>query len=252
MRGFFLWKRKKGKGQRAKVEARRLFAIGGGHLHFTYAICHNNLHLYCILKADTDIRLTGIILAGGRGIRLGRDKGMAMLKNRHMIEYVIDNLAAVCDEILISSNTEQCKKFGYKIIPDIYKAKGPISGIHASLKASSNEHNFIVSVDTPFVNPDFIKYMAGQRDGKWIAAPWHEKDYYEPLSAYYNKKAVDVMEDFIQKEDYRLVNIFQALPFSAVPVNKKLSFYHPMLFHNINTEEDLQKAELFMNENGMT
>ncbi len=40
-----------------------------------------------------------------------------------------------------------------------------------------------------------------------------------------------------------------ALPFTAVPVNDKIPSWHSMMFHNINTEEDLARAEQFLNEN---
>ncbi len=193
-------------------------------------------------------QLTGIILAGGKGIRLGRNKGLARLKGRYLIEYVIDNLAAICDEILISSNTEQCQKFGYPVISDQYRGKGPMAGIHACLKASSNEHNFVVSVDTPFVSPEFIRFMLENKKDGLIAAPWYGKDHYEPLCAYYHKNALPVMEAFFEKNNYKLPDVFQALPFTPVPVDYKLPVYHPMLFHNINTEEDLSNANQFLEE----
>ena len=123
-----------------------------------------------------------------------------------------------------------------------------MAGIHACLKASSNEHNFVMSVDTPFISPEFIRYMLGQINGNIIAAPWYGKDHYEPLCAYYNKQAVQVMEDFFRKGNYKLPDVFRALPFSAVKVNDKLPFYHPMLFHNINTEDDLIAAEKYLVE----
>ena len=205
------------------------------------------LLLLCLsMKHPKNISLTGIILAGGKGIRLGRNKGLAELNGKSLIQHVIDNLCQVCDEILISSNTRQCEKFGYKTIPDEFRAKGPMAGIHACLKASSNEHNFVVSVDTPFISPDFIRHMLDQRNGNFIAAPWYRKDHYEPLCAYYNKQVVQEMEYFFQKGNFKLPDLFQALPFSPVLVNDDLPFYHPMLFHNINTEADLIAAENYL------
>lgn len=193
-----------------------------------------------------DVKLTGIILAGGKGIRLGRNKGMAELNGRHLIQYVIDNLNHVCDEILVSSNSEQCKKFGLPVIPDQYHAKGPMAGIHACLQAAKNEHCFVVSVDTPFVSPEFIHFMLEAKKDGLIAAPWYGKDHYEPLCAYYNKGALPVMEAFFEKGNYKLPDVFMALPFTPVEIPADALFQHEMLFHNINTEEDLRKAEAFL------
>jgi len=203
------------------------------------------------MRLANNIKLTGIILAGGKGIRLGRNKGMAMLRDRHLIEYVIENLSAICDEILISSNSKQCEKFGFKTIPDHYMAKGPMAGIHACLRASSNEHNFVVSVDTPFVSPGFINYIFEQRKNKLIAAPWYRDDHFEPLCAYYNRQAFELMEEFFEKGNYKLPDLFKAIPFAAVKIDETMPHYHPMLFHNINTEEDLAAAESFMEKNDL-
>ena len=86
---------------------------------------------------DTQTKLTGIILAGGKGLRLGRNKGLAKLNDRHLIEYVIENLSEICDEILISSNTGQCEKFGFPTIKDEYFQKGPMAGIHVMVGPAS-------------------------------------------------------------------------------------------------------------------
>ncbi len=201
-----------------------------------------------MIKLEDGYKLTGIILAGGKGIRLGRNKGMAELNGRHLIEYVIENLSEICDEILISSNSDQCEKFGFPVIPDRYHGKGPMAGIHACLVESKNEHNIIVSVDTPFVGPEFIQFLLNSKNDSLIAAPWYGKDHYEPLCAYYHKDALPVMEMFFEKGNYKLPDVFNALPFTAVTIPKDASFYHPMLFHNINTEEDLVLAEKYLKE----
>lgn len=199
-----------------------------------------------MLQAIDKKHLTGIILAGGKGIRLGRNKGMAELNGRHLIEYVIDNLQKVAGEILISSNTDQCKPFGFPVIPDVFEAKGPMAGIHACLRASSNIHNFVVSVDTPFVSPEFIRYVLNSREDELIAAPWYGKDHYEPLCAYYNRECLDHMEMFFERGNYKLPDLFQELAFRGVRIPDDAQFNHPMLFHNINTEQDLLKAERYL------
>ena len=190
--------------------------------------------------------LTGIVLAGGKGIRLGRNKGMAYLNGRHLIEYVIDNLQACCNEVLISSNSDQCKQFNLPVIPDIYQAKGPMAGIHACLQASSSQHNVVISVDTPFAGPELIKHIVGHHKNVMITAPWYEQDHYEPLCAYYNKKVLPYMEEFFNNGNYKLPELFQVVPFKPIRMPITETFFHPMMFHNINTEEDLIKAEEYL------
>lgn len=198
------------------------------------------------MEAETDNKISGIILAGGKGIRLGKNKGMALLGGRPMIEHVIDNLSPICSEILISSNTEQCDQYGYTIIRDIYKHKGPMSGIHACLHASANKDNIVVSVDTPFVGADFFKFLLNNKKDGLASAPWFGKDHYEPLCAYYHKDLVVEMQAFFDKGNFKLPDFFQTIPFTRVTIDPSADFYHPMLFHNVNTKEDLLIAENFL------
>jgi molybdopterin-guanine dinucleotide biosynthesis protein A len=194
-------------------------------------------------------RLTGIILAGGRSSRLGRNKGLALLGGRPLIGHVIATLSAVCNEILISSNSVLYNDFGYTVIPDEYPDSGPMAGIHACLKASSNEHHFVLSVDTPFVSPEFISFMMEARGDGHIAAPWFGNEHYEPLCAYYSRRVLPVIESFLDNGNSRMPDVFRVVPFTAVSIPGDAPFNHNMLFHNINTVENLRRAERYLKEN---
>jgi molybdopterin-guanine dinucleotide biosynthesis protein A len=195
------------------------------------------------MNADLKNKPNGIILAGGKGIRLGRNKGMAMLNGRPLIEHVIDNLKPICDKILISSNTAQCSGYGFEVVKDIYLHKGPMAGIHACLNISDNDDNIVASVDTPFVGAAFFNFVLDNKKDGLASAPWFGRDHYEPLCAYYNKQLLGPMEAFFEKGNFKLPEFFQTIPFTPLKLPKDASFYHPMLFHNINTKEDLILAE---------
>lgn len=190
--------------------------------------------------------ISGIILAGGKGIRLGRNKGMALLNGRHLIEYVIENLSSVCGEILISTNSDHCKKFGYPLIPDIIAGKGPMSGIHACLQASSNEDNIVVSVDTPFAGKEYFTHLLANKGNGTIAAPVDEQGRYEPLCAYYHKRAAVEMEGFLRSGQYQMIKLFSHIPLTAINIPEEMHRANPMLFHNVNTEADLLLAEQYL------
>lgn len=198
------------------------------------------------MTAELKNKPNGIILAGGKGIRLGKNKGMALLKGRPLIEHVIDNIKPICDKILISSNTNQCEKYGFEVVEDVFSQNGPMAGIHACLKASDNNDNIVVSVDTPFVGNAFFEFILKNKKDGLAAAPWFGSDHYEPLCAYYNKKLVDPMEAFFNKRNFKLPEFFLTIPFTPLSISKEASFYHPMLFHNINTREDLILAEKYL------
>ncbi|MCK6650149.1 MAG: molybdenum cofactor guanylyltransferase, partial [Bacteroidia bacterium] len=101
--------------------------------------------------------ITGIILAGGKSSRMGTDKGIVELNNKALIEYVIETLREVTDQIIIIANNNHYDKFGYEVYPDIIKEAGPMGGIYTGLFYSTTEHNFILSCDTPLLNKNILK-----------------------------------------------------------------------------------------------
>ena len=96
--------------------------------------------------------ITGIILAGGRGSRLGFDKGLLLDNGITLIERAINVLSGHCNKLIISSNNLEYNKFGIERVPDILEKNGPMMGIYSSLIASTTKHNLVLAVDNIFVD----------------------------------------------------------------------------------------------------
>src|SRR5512139_811209 len=104
--------------------------------------------------------VTGIVLAGGQGRRMGGvDKGLQALRGRPMIAAVLERLAPQVDEILINANQnlEAYARFGHRVVPDaIGGFAGPLAGLHAGLGAARHELVATVPCDSPFLPADLI------------------------------------------------------------------------------------------------
>lgn len=103
----------------------------------------------------SQIRTTGLILAGGRSRRMGgRDKAFAPLAGRPLIAHVIERLAPQVDGLAISSNASaECfREFGLPVIADALTGfQGPLAGAHAGLVAYPGDYVVTVAVDLPFL-----------------------------------------------------------------------------------------------------
>ncbi len=79
----------------------------------------------------------GVILAGGRATRMGGgDKGLRMVGERRLIDYVIDRLALQCGQLAINANGDPSRlaEFGLPILPDsLPDHPGPLAGVLAGL-----------------------------------------------------------------------------------------------------------------------
>jgi len=191
--------------------------------------------------------ITGIILSGGKSSRIGQDKGFLELGGKKLIEIAVSNLSKVCSRILISSNSEAYGHFGIEVVPDLITEIGPMGGLYSSLKRSRTDLNLVLSVDLPFVNKGLLLFLIEQARNVQAAVPWSGGEHYEPLCACYNISILPVIEDFIERKNYKLPDLFKVIELKPLIIDDQLSFFHPAIFHNINTFSDFESAENMMN-----
>jgi molybdopterin-guanine dinucleotide biosynthesis protein A len=110
--------------------------------------------------------VTGVVLAGGMGRRMGGvDKGLVLLDGRPMVEHALGRLRPQVDAVLINANQnlDRYAAFGAPVIPDaIAGFAGPLAGLHAGLSAAATEFVVTVPCDSPFLPADLVaRLMAG-------------------------------------------------------------------------------------------
>lgn len=107
--------------------------------------------------------ITGLVLAGGLGRRMGGiDKGLVEFNGRPMVAHVIERLAPQVDALLINANqnADRYGAFGYPVVPDrIAGFAGPLAGLHAGLVASATPLLVSVPCDSPFLPLDLVKRL---------------------------------------------------------------------------------------------
>lgn len=103
-------------------------------------------------------KITGVVLAGGKGRRMGGvDKGLQLFRGRTLIESVLARLQPQVSEILISANQNLStyRKFGHKVTDDLVTGyAGPLAGLHSALSAASHDLVLTVPCDSPFLPED--------------------------------------------------------------------------------------------------
>lgn len=107
--------------------------------------------------------ITGVILAGGLGRRMGGvDKGLQTLNGRPLVQWVLDRLAPQVDTVLISANQNLLRyvEFGCPVLPDrTPDFSGPLAGLHAALSRSSSPLLVTVPCDSPFLPADLVQRL---------------------------------------------------------------------------------------------
>jgi molybdopterin-guanine dinucleotide biosynthesis protein A len=192
-----------------------------------------------------------IVLAGGRGLRLGQDKASELIGNRSLLEWVLSCLSLFNSDIIVVTASKQSypQLSGYpklKAVTDIYPNKGPLGGIYTGLKASDSLFNLVVACDMPFLNQALLQHMIQISAGFDLVVP-RLGDMVEPLHAVYSKGCLAPIEDLLKQGNLSLRQLFTLVKVRYVDA-EEISRFDPehLSFLNINSQADLDKAREIM------
>jgi len=177
---------------------------------------------------------TGIILAGGKSSRMKEDKGLMLLDGKPMIQYVIDVLKPLLDEIIIISNNIDYEQFGYPVYPDVIKEKGPLAGLYTGLFHSQSEINIVLSCDVPFVNKDLISFLLDEHQHHQITIPIKDERTHQ-LIGVFSKSCEVIFGISLEKDELKLLTAFKNLNLNIVDSNH----FEAKIFKNLNSPNDL-------------
>ncbi len=187
--------------------------------------------------------ITGVILAGGRSSRYGRNKALVEMNGTRLIERVIRVIEPLFEHLIIITNTP--RDYAYLKLPlveDVIKGLGPLGGIFTGLQTMSDEAGFFVACDMPFLNGQLIHHMMDVMEGFDVVVPkvdWK----IEALHAIYTKRCIPVIKALIDKQDYQIIKIFQSVRVRYLS-KEEIRDFDPELtsFFNINRPEELLTA----------
>src|SRR5215217_9407421 len=98
--------------------------------------------------------LTVCIQARGQSSRMGEDKALKTFLGRPLIQRVIERLAAIADELIVTTNRPDDYSFlDVRLISDLKPGRGALGGLYTAIASASNPFVGIVACDMPFASP---------------------------------------------------------------------------------------------------
>ena len=184
--------------------------------------------------------VTGLVLAGGQGRRMGTvDKGLQLLHGKPMVAAVLVRLVPQVDEILINANQnlQVYENFGYRVVPDaIGGFAGPLAGLHAGLGAASHPLVLTAPCDSPFLPLDLFSRLKGAiKDNDLAVAKTGDQPH--PVFALVRSKVRQNLEDFLSRGGRKIDAWYASLKVIEVPFDDEAD-----AFRNINTRAELDSA----------
>jgi molybdenum cofactor guanylyltransferase len=189
--------------------------------------------------------VTGIVLAGGKSLRMGTDKGLMIFRGKPLVQYSIDLLGLFCDRILISTNNQAYRLFGYEMVPDQMEGAGPMAGISACLSNSKTELNLVLSCDMPLADRIIFQTLIDLSDGYSFVVPLDSLGRIEPLCAIYKTDSLKIMQKQLTSQNFRMTELFRHASARMVAPEEYSGQFQDKWFMNVNTISDLETAGNF-------
>ena len=187
--------------------------------------------------------ITAVILAGGRGRRMGgQDKGLLEFNGRALIDILVEKLEAQGLSILVNANRNQAlyRERGYPVICDqLDDYQGPLAGFAAAMAAVDTDFILTLPCDSPLLADDYARrFIDSQARHRVSIVVAHDGERLQPVHALI---AVDLLPDlqrFLADGDRKIDRWYTACGFAEADFSDCAG-----MFRNINTPEDHSALE---------
>lgn len=202
------------------------------------------------------MNVTGAIIAGGGATRYGgAPKGLFEVGGRRVIDRVADALAAATGKaaVLIANDPAAAEWLpGTEIAADVVPGMGSLGGILTAIETVARADGrtvdgvLCVAWDMPFVSAGLLKELASMLDNADAALPESDsRRGLEPLCAAYGPACGPAIRAAAARGDNRAIAFHADIRLARLSRDRVLQYGDPgVLFFNVNTPEDLSRAEL--------
>lgn len=169
-------------------------------------------------------KVTGLILAGGAGSRVGgRDKGLLPWLDKSLVAHVAERLAPQTGRLLISCNRnlDEYQDLGFPTIEDRRSGyQGPLAGIEAAREYVKTDYLAVVACDTPSLPTDLVSrllipFSAGDNPAPLISFAYdgYREQY---LFSVLDVRALENLTDFLEQGQRAVKHWYKQNPHTVV------------------------------------
>ena len=189
---------------------------------------------------------TGVILSGGLASRYdGTEKALLRVGGVRILDRIYEIYSELFEEIILVTNDPQkFLEWDLLIVSDLFPIRSSLTGIHAGLFYMTSPFAFISACDTPFLKKEMIETVIGKIEAQIDIVMPETAAGFEPLCAVYSKRCLNPAQHHLEQEKLKVIKAFRKSRIKTIS-EKVLCGIDPDLrsFFNINTPDDLQRAE---------
>ena len=195
-------------------------------------------------------QITGLILAGGRGSRMGHvDKGLQLLHGQPLAAHALARLTPQVCAIAVNANRHESDyaalgaEFGAPVWSDLLSGfPGPLAGLHSGLTHCPTDYLAVAPCDSPFFPVNLVAQLAtglqhAQADAAFAVTGQALQRQRHPVFCLLKKTLLPALTQFLHDGDRKMERWFASI--HAVDVH----FDDEAAFSNINTLQELRQLE---------
>ena len=181
---------------------------------------------------------------------MGRDKALVPLLGKPMIVHVYERVKSLTHDVIVTTNRVLEYKFlGLPLYQDEVVGRGALGGLHTALRAAKSPIVAVVACDMPFANPELISAAYTRLVNQDLDAVIPQTEYgFEPLHAVYRRHTcIQAVKWALDSGEWKVISWVKKVKTSYIEP-QEIKDYDPeeIAFWNVNTEEDLRKAEEYL------
>lgn len=182
---------------------------------------------------------TGVVLAGGKSTRMGRDKALIEMDGSTMLQRAIDLLRPHVREILVIGEPGKYAPKHATVIADHTPGQGPLGGLVTALKQARYVRVLVLACDLPNINDRLLVLLKNELHGDRDAVVPSHQGRLEPLAAAYHRHAIEDFDDCLRNDVLKMSAALDRIRTAYTDVEPGENGWPADLFKNVNAPTDL-------------
>jgi molybdopterin-guanine dinucleotide biosynthesis protein A len=186
------------------------------------------------------MKISGVLLAGGKSRRMGEDKSIILFRNTPLWQIQLELLRKLqLGELFISAQTDPpWRPADIEFVPDDEPSRGPLSGIAAALSRISGDHLLALAIDMPLMTERYLRSLC-EKVTRGVGVVPIIENRAEPLAAIYPREAYNEVVGALSGSDFSLQSVVGKLVAAGKLQPIRVSEDEKAFFRNLNEPGDL-------------
>ena len=194
--------------------------------------------------------VSGVLLAGGKSRRMGRDKRFLQLGGESLVRRVLSVYERLFTDILIvvAEPVQELSGMEHRIVTDLIPHCAALGGLYTGLSLARHRRIFAAACDMPFLNAAIIEHLLGYDDGDVVMPKLTTG--LQPMHAVYAKTCLPYFKLMMANHNLSIQSVLDNHDLRARLVEEDaLKVFDPQLvsFLNLNTPADAELARHIIN-----